>query len=81
MPTVERFDKDEITGTHVDALSALANGRARCYGIPEKTADEVRRIAGRVVPAMVTATAAVVGLIGTEYAKIVAGRTAMETYK
>lgn len=80
-PLPERFDKDEPSGAHVEAIGALANGRARCYGIPEKTSDEVRRVAGRVVPAMVTATAAVVGLVGVEYAKVCAGRKMMESYK
>ncbi|KAA0195985.1 Ubiquitin modifier-activating enzyme 6 [Fasciolopsis buskii] len=44
------------------------------YGIPVTARHEVRRIAGRIVPAIATTTAAVAGLVSLELVKLIAAR-------
>lgn len=53
------FDKDESTGRHVDLLTVCTNVRAWCYFIPAAEHLDVKRIAGRIVPAFISTTAAV----------------------
>ncbi len=55
------FDKDGPPH-HVEWVAAYANLRAACYGIDRVTPLEARRIAGRIVPALVTVTATVAAL-------------------
>ncbi|NXC48399.1 UBA1 enzyme, partial [Penelope pileata] len=62
------FEKDD--DIHVDFIMAASNLRAENYGIP--TADRLtsQRIAGRIVPAIVTTTAAVAALACLEVYKL-----------
>lgn len=53
------FEKDESTGKHVALLAVCANVRARSYAIPTGSPLEVKRIAGRIVPAFISTTSAV----------------------
>ncbi len=55
------FDKDGHP-EHVEWIALFANLRADCYGIEHVSELEARRIAGRIVPALVTTTAAVSAL-------------------
>ncbi len=53
-------------------VAATANLRAACYGIEPVSLLEARRIAGRIVPALVTATAAVAALALLQLARLAA---------
>uniref|UniRef100_A0A8B9TW21 Ubiquitin-activating enzyme E1 C-terminal domain-containing protein n=1 Tax=Anas platyrhynchos TaxID=8839 RepID=A0A8B9TW21_ANAPL len=53
---------------HMDFIMAASNLRAENYGIPPA---DCKRIAGRIVPAIVTTTAAVAGLVCLEVYKLV----------
>ena len=56
------FEKDDDCNGHVEFVTAVSNTRAACYGIPCAEILEVKKISGRIVPAMITTTAAVTGL-------------------
>ena len=63
------FEKDEPTNYHIDFISALSNLRARNYKIPEVTKLKVKLIAGKIIPALATTTALIVGAVGMEIIK------------
>ena len=65
------FEKDDDTNHHMAAISGLANMRARNYGIAEVDALKAKLIAGRIIPAIATATAAATGLVCLELYKVV----------
>jgi len=50
-------------------VSAVANLRARNYKIPETPAYKVKLIAGKIIPALATTTALIVGAVGIEIVK------------
>jgi hypothetical protein len=64
------FEKDDDSNHHIDFITAAANLRAREYALPEAPRLEVKRIAGRIVPAIATTTSAVSGLVSLELIKI-----------
>nr|CDS28109.1 ubiquitin modifier activating enzyme 6 [Hymenolepis microstoma] len=65
------FDKDNEEEGHVDFISAAANLRAVMYGLPVTDRYEVKRIAGRIIPAIATTTATVAGLVSLEVIKYI----------
>ncbi|PAA52661.1 hypothetical protein BOX15_Mlig017893g2, partial [Macrostomum lignano] len=67
-----QFDKDN--DSHVDAVASLANLRAAMYGLDTVDRLQVKRIAGRIVPAIATTTAAVAGLVTIEMLKYIRHR-------
>lgn len=66
------FEKDDDTNFHIDFISAVANLRARNYNIEEVPRHKVKLIAGKIIPAIATATAMIVGAVGFEILKFVA---------
>lgn len=71
--TIE-FEKDDDTNFHIDFISAVANLRARNYSIEEVPRHKVKLIAGKIIPAIATATAMIVGIVGFEIFKYIAGK-------
>eukprot|EP00479_Gromia_sphaerica_P004760 TRINITY_DN1561_c1_g1_i2.p1 TRINITY_DN1561_c1_g1~~TRINITY_DN1561_c1_g1_i2.p1 ORF type:complete len:256 (-),score=49.00 TRINITY_DN1561_c1_g1_i2:324-1007(-) len=67
------FEKDNDANFHVDFLTACSNLRARNYRIAESTRLQVKVIAGKIIPAVVTTTSAIVSLNSLELLKIVKG--------
>ena len=63
------FEKDCPGNGHLPCITAVANLRARCYHIPTATEQEVKRISGRIIPAMITTTALITGLVCMEVLK------------
>ena len=80
-PKTVIFEKDDLENGHVDFVSGFANLRAQVYEIPNVNTAEIRRIAGRIIPAMITTTAAICGHIGIEFYKICFGFDQIEDYK
>ena len=68
------FEKDDDTNFHIDFIASTANLRARNYKIPEVDRFKVKLIAGKIIPAIATTTAMVVGAIGIELIKYSLGR-------
>jgi ubiquitin-activating enzyme E1 len=68
------FEKDDDSNFHIDFIAAVANLRARNYTIEEVSRHKVKMIAGKIIPAIATATAMIVGTVGFEIFKFVAGK-------
>ncbi len=60
------FEKDVDTNWHINWLTSASNTRAQNYGIMPVSNYETKGIAGRIIPAIATTTATVVGMIGLE---------------
>eukprot|EP00521_Asterionellopsis_glacialis_P013787 CAMPEP_0195302948 /NCGR_PEP_ID=MMETSP0707-20130614/31965_1 /TAXON_ID=33640 /ORGANISM="Asterionellopsis glacialis, Strain CCMP134" /LENGTH=1157 /DNA_ID=CAMNT_0040366337 /DNA_START=74 /DNA_END=3547 /DNA_ORIENTATION=- len=69
--TAIEFEKDDETNGHVAFVTAASNLRALCYGIAPVDAMETRRVAGKIVPAMITTTAFVSALSCIELLKVI----------
>lgn len=68
-PTPASFEKDDDTNWHVAFIAAVSNLRARNYAIEEADFERTKRVAGSIVPAMITTTVLAVGLMGNEFIK------------
>jgi len=69
--TAMEFEKDDDSNHHIDFISAVSNLRARNYQIGETERYKVKLIAGKIIPAVATTTAMVVGTIGIEIYKFI----------
>ncbi|GAB1603006.1 ubiquitin-like modifier-activating enzyme 6 [Argonauta hians] len=78
--TVIEFEKDDDTNGHIDFITTAANLRASMYDIENADRLKVKRIAGRIVPAIATTTATVSGLVAVELLKVV-NQQPLEKYR
>jgi ubiquitin-activating enzyme E1 len=67
------FEKDDESNDHITFITAASNLRAMCYGIAPVDAMETRKVAGKIVPAMITTTAFVSALSCLELIKLTQG--------
>jgi ubiquitin-activating enzyme E1 len=74
------FEKDDDTNFHIDFVSSMTNLRAMNYKIPVKNKFEIKGIAGKIIPAMITTTSLVGGLVTLELYKIIMGCNDIEKY-
>ncbi|XP_069780802.1 ubiquitin-like modifier-activating enzyme 6 [Narcine bancroftii] len=74
------FEKDNDNNGHIDFITTASNIRAKMYSIDTADRLKTKRIAGRIIPAIATATAAVSGLVALELIKLVEG-CPFEAYK
>lgn len=65
----EVFEKDNLFNHHMEFITSCSNLRALAYGIPLADLSTTKRIAGKIIPAMVTTTSLVTGLVGMEVLK------------
>jgi len=68
------FEKDCDPNFHIDYIAAATNLRAWNYQLETCTRDKAKVIAGRIIPAILTATASITGLMAAEMIKLVQGR-------
>ncbi|KAM7169853.1 ubiquitin-like modifier-activating enzyme 7 isoform 1-T1 [Macrochelys suwanniensis] len=74
------FEKDDDSNGHVDFIMAASNLRAANYGITPADWHKSKRVAGRIMPAIATTTAAVAGLACLELYKLVWGHKDLSSY-
>ncbi|KAJ8299843.1 hypothetical protein KUTeg_022590 [Tegillarca granosa] len=77
---VAEFEKDDDSNGHIDFITSAANLRGQMYSIENADRLKVKKIAGRIVPAIATTTAAVAGLVSIELLKLT-DRLPIEKYK
>eukprot|EP00933_Yihiella_yeosuensis_P028770 TRINITY_DN22588_c0_g1_i2.p1 TRINITY_DN22588_c0_g1~~TRINITY_DN22588_c0_g1_i2.p1 ORF type:complete len:1213 (+),score=350.78 TRINITY_DN22588_c0_g1_i2:70-3708(+) len=70
------FEKDDDFNFHIDFITQCANLRANNYHIANSDFQKVKLVAGKIVPAIATTTAAVCGLVLFELFKLVMGKDA-----
>jgi len=74
------FEKDDDTNFHIDFITATGNLRATNYSIPVADKHKTKGIAGKIIPAMITTTAVVSGLICLELLKTIQSKK-LEAFK
>ena len=57
----EEFEKDHDENGHIDFINAGANLRARNYKIDECDRNKTKKIAGNIIPTIITTTATIAG--------------------
>ena len=75
------FEKDDDKNFHIDFIHGAANLRARNYRITECDQLKTKMIAGKIIPAIATTTAMIVGAVGMELFKVAQGFDKIEDYR
>ena len=62
----EEFEKDDDENGHIDWIHSCSNLRARNYKIKESDRQRTKMIAGKIIPAIATTTAAITGIVSLQ---------------
>lgn len=68
---VERFEKDDDKLFHVDFIFSFSNLRARNYNIEGCDKEKVRKIAGNIIPAIISTTACIAGFVAIQVYSVI----------
>ncbi|VDD91594.1 unnamed protein product [Enterobius vermicularis] len=71
------FEKDDDLNHHMEFITAASNLRAENYDIAPADRMKTKQIAGRIIPAIATTTAAVSGLVMVELHKLIGDGTSL----
>jgi ubiquitin-activating enzyme E1 len=80
VPFPDEFEKDDDSNHHIDFITAASNLRASQYGIQTVDRMKTKFVAGKIIPAMATSTAAITGLASIELIKLLK-KEKLEAYK
>jgi len=72
------FDKD--VELHAQFVACASNLRSRNYGIPEMDNLAIKKIAGKIIPAIITSTSVASALASLELIKIISGFSERKDY-
>lgn len=75
------FEKDLDANFHIDFIWAATNLRAWNYQLETTTRHKAKMIAGKIIPAILTATASICGLMTIEALKLIKGVDKIEGYR
>ena len=75
------FEKDLDSNFHIDFIWSATNLRAWNYQLELATRHKTKMIAGKIIPAILTATASICGLMAIEILKIIKGIDDLSKYK
>lgn len=76
------FEKDNEELGHIEFITACVNLRNEQYDIPKTDSFQVRKIAGKIIPAMITTTSIASGYQTLEYIKLISyDNYTIETFK
>lgn len=67
----EKFEKDNDELFHVDFVFNFSNLRARNYNIEEVDKEKVRKIAGNIIPAIISTTACIAGFVALQIYSVI----------
>jgi ubiquitin-activating enzyme E1 len=75
------FEKDLDSNFHIDFIWSATNLRAWNYQLELASRHKAKMIAGKIIPAILTATASICGLMAIEILKIIRGIDDLSKYK
>ena len=67
----EKFEKDNDELCHVDFIFCFSNLRARNYNIEECDKEKVRKVAGNIIPAIVSTTSCIAGFVAMQIYSVI----------
>lgn len=75
-----QFEKDDESNFHIDFITSCSNSRALNYKIQTANKFKTKGIAGKIIPAVITTTSLVSGLVCIEFLKLLNNVTQIEKY-
>ena len=77
---VLHFEKDVDANGHIDFIYAAANLSASMYVIEKSDRLKLKKVSGRIVPAIATTTSCIAGFVAVELVKVLNGEKNLEAY-